>query len=62
MIIGSYHINSDKVKEILGFHPKRSIEVAIKDLCDAFKNNLIPNSFEDENYYNIKKMKLLNIK
>tara|TARA_Y100000817_G_C16838656_1_gene536961 strand:+ start:277 stop:1281 length:1005 start_codon:yes stop_codon:yes gene_type:complete len=58
----SYHINSDKVKEILGFHPKRSIEVAIKDLCDAFKNNLIPNSFEDENYYNIKKMKLLNIK
>ena len=53
----SYHINSDKIKEVLGFIPKRSIELAIKDLCIAFKNNLIPNSFEKDIYFNVKRLK-----
>lgn len=58
----SYHINSDKVKIKLGFTPKRSIEQAVQDLCQAFKNNLLPNSFDDENYFNVRKLKSLNIK
>ena len=37
----SYHINSDKIKDILNFTPENSIESAIKDLCEAFKKNLI---------------------
>ena len=53
----SYHINSDKIKNILGYAPKRSIEMAIKDLCNAFKKNLIPNSFENEIYFNVKRLK-----
>ena len=53
----SYHINSDKVANILGFIPKYSIEDAIKDLCIAFKNGKIPNSFENDIYYNIRTMK-----
>lgn len=53
----SYHINSDKIKNVLGYVPKRSIEMAIKDLCAAFKKNLIPNSFENEIYFNVKRLK-----
>lgn len=55
--IRSYHINSDKIKEILGFQPKFSIEDAVRDLCNAFKEGLIPNSFEDDRYFNVKRLK-----
>ena len=53
----SYHINSDKIKNLLGFVPRRSVEMAIVDLCDAFKKGIIPNSFESDNYFNVKKLK-----
>jgi nucleoside-diphosphate-sugar epimerase len=56
----SYHINSDKIKNALGFVPKRSIEDAVRDLCDAFKAGKIPMSFEDDRYYNVKRLKRLN--
>ena len=52
----SYHINSDKIKKILNFSPNHTIEEAVIELCDAFKNNLLPNSFDDKNYFNVKKM------
>ena len=55
----SYHINSDKIKNILGFEPKRSIEMAVKDLCKAFKEGLIPNSFENDSYFNVKRLKTI---
>ncbi len=58
----SYHINSEKIFNKLGFKPKRTIESAIKDLCDAFKNGLIPNSFEDDQYFNVKRLKNLQAK
>lgn len=53
----SYHINSDKIKNILGFVPRKSIEDAIKDLCLAFKKKLIFDSFNNINYFNVKKLK-----
>ena len=31
----SYHVNSDKVKRVLGFEPKRTIEDAVRDLARA---------------------------
>lgn len=52
----SYHISSEKIKRELGFEPKRTIEDAIKDLCDAFKAGKIPNPMDDIRYYNIKTM------
>jgi nucleoside-diphosphate-sugar epimerase len=52
----SYHINSDKIKNVLGFQPKYTIEDAVKELCDSFKKGLIKNSFEDDIFYNIKRM------
>ena len=53
----SYHINSDKIKNVLGFKPKYSVEDAIRDLCQAFANNKLPNSLNDDKYYNVKTMK-----
>ncbi len=51
--IRSYMINSDKIKKTLGFQFKKSVENAIEDLCDAFENGNIINSFSDE-WSNIK--------
>lgn len=53
----SYHVNSDKIKRILGFTPARSIEDAVRDICNAFRANKLPNSLTDERYYNVKTMK-----
>jgi nucleoside-diphosphate-sugar epimerase len=53
----SYHINSDKVTRVLGFRPKRNIEDAVRDLCQAFKLGKLPNSMTDDWYFNVKTMK-----
>ena len=58
----SYHINSDKIKKILGFVPENTIEDAVRELCLSFKKGLIPNSFEDNIYYNVKRLKELKVK
>jgi nucleoside-diphosphate-sugar epimerase len=55
----SYHINSDKIRRELGFTPKRTIEDAVRDLCDAFGKGALPNSFDDDNYYNVRTLKAL---
>ncbi len=53
----SYHVNSDKVKRVLGFEPKRTIEDAVRDLARAFRNHLLPDSFDDDWYFNVRTMK-----
>ena len=58
----SYHINSDKIKKILNYSPKRSIENAIKDLCEAFKKNLLKSSFEKDIYFNVDRLKNIQAK
>ncbi len=50
----SYHVSSEKIARELGYRPKRSVDDAVKDLCDAFKAGRIPRSFEDTRYYNVK--------
>lgn len=55
----SYHINSDKIRRELGFTPRRTIEDAVRDLCQAFRRDLLPNSFDDDDYYNVRKLKML---
>jgi nucleoside-diphosphate-sugar epimerase len=53
----SYHINSDKIKRVLGFEAKHTIEDAVRGLCVAFREGKIPNSMTDDWYYNIRTMK-----
>lgn len=55
----SYHINSDKILNALGFSPTHNIEFAVRELCGAFKENRLPNSFDDDIYFNVKRLKNL---
>jgi nucleoside-diphosphate-sugar epimerase len=57
--IRSYHINSDKIKRVLGYVPRHTIEDAVRELCRAFLANKIPNSMEDDRYYNVRLLKRL---
>lgn len=57
--IRSYHINSDKIRRVLGFQPQRTVEMAVRDLCRAFRAGLLPDSMTDDRYYNIRTMKRL---
>jgi nucleoside-diphosphate-sugar epimerase len=56
----SYHINSDKIFQKLGFAPKLSINDAVNGLCNAFSEGLLPESLENDNYFNLKIMKKFN--
>ena len=51
-----------KIYQVLGFRPRRSIEDAVEDLCNAFKNGELPNSFENDYYFNVKQLKKINAK
>ena len=55
----SYHINSDKIRCVLGYTPKHTIEQAVSDLCRAFKGRRFRNSMSDDIYFNVRRMKNL---
>ena len=57
----SYHVNSDKIRRELGFHPAHTIERAICDLRDAFEAGDVPDPMDDPRYYNIKRMQELHL-
>ncbi|MEE2704897.1 MAG: SDR family oxidoreductase [Pseudomonadota bacterium] len=60
--IRSYHINSDKIYNTLGFKPKSSIEDAIRSLCVAYREGKLSDSMKKDIFYNIRTMKKLKIK
>jgi nucleoside-diphosphate-sugar epimerase len=55
----SYHINSDKIRRVLGYSPRHTIEDAVRELTRAFLANKLPNSMEDDRYYNVRLLKRL---
>ena len=58
----SYHISSKKIKKTIGFDMNYSIKDAIKDLTNAFNKKVLDNPLDNEMYFNIKRMKSLNLK
>ena len=58
----SYHISSNKIKNILNFSTEKTIEDAVVDLKDAFDKGLHKNTLSDKKYFNIKTMNALNLK
>jgi len=58
----SYHISSEKIKNKIGFENKKNIKDAINDLVTAFKKNLFSEPLSNEIYFNIKRMKSINLK
>jgi nucleoside-diphosphate-sugar epimerase len=55
----SYHINSDKIRRVLGYAPKRTVEDAVRDLCRAFKGGKLPDSLTNDRYFNVRTMKAI---
>jgi nucleoside-diphosphate-sugar epimerase len=55
----SYHVSSRKIKEKLGYVPRRTIEDAVRDLCAAFKAGKLPDSLADDRYFNVKTVQRL---
>jgi len=55
----SYRINSDKIRRVLGYAPRHTIEDAVRELCNAFRDGRIPDSMNDDQYFNVKRLKRL---
>jgi len=58
----SYHVSSKKISKVLGFNASHTIQEAVADLRNAFNKGLLPNSMDDDRYFNIKRMQFLNLK
>lgn len=58
----SYHVNSDKIRRVLGFETRHTIEDAIQDIADAYRRGLIQSPFTNPLYSNIKRMQQLQVK
>ena len=57
----SYHVSSEKIKDILGFETKYTVKDAVYDLKSAFEKKLLTNTFNNEFFYNIKRMNSINL-
>ncbi len=58
----SYHVSSKKIKEVLGFEAKYTVKDAVLDLKNAFERKLLTNTFNNEFFFNIKRMNNINLK
>mgnify|MGYP000085374154 CR=1 FL=1 len=54
--------SSKKIAEKLGYTPKRTIEDAVRDICDAVKAGKLPNSMDDDRYINVKTVQKIGLK
>jgi len=55
----SYQISSERIRQELGFHPRRTIENAVRDLVAAFEAGRVPKAMDDSRYYNVRRMQEL---
>ena len=55
----SYHINSDRICERLGFQPRYSVEDAIRSIAEAYRQGQMAEPMTNPLYYNIKRMQEL---
>ena len=58
----SYHVNSDKIAKVLNFAPRFSVQDAVRDLCKAFGQQLLTNTFTDPRWFNVQRMQGLQVK
>jgi len=58
----SYHVSSQKIKDILNFETQYSVKDAVFDLKNAFEKKILTNTFNDEFFFNIKRMNNINLK
>ncbi len=58
----SYHVSSEKINSVLGFKTKYTVKNAVQDLKNAFETGLLIDTFNNENYFNIKRMQSIKLK
>jgi len=58
----SYHVNSEKIKRVLGFEPKYTIQDAIQGIVDAYRAGKLKDPMNNSLYSNIKRMRELQVK
>ena len=58
----SYHISSEKIRSLLGFKTKFTIQNAVKDLVNAFDKKIFSDPLNNDLYFNIKRMQSFNLK
>ena len=52
----SYHVNSDKIRAVLGFAPQRSVGDAVRDLCAHFACGEFRDALTNPVYTNVKQL------
>ena len=57
----SYHINSDRIRDELGFVPHCTIAEAVMTLVSAYDDGKIINGLENSGYHNVKRMMEINL-
>jgi len=57
----SYHVSSEKIKQVLSFETKYTVKDAVLELKDEFEKKSLINTFEDEFFFNIKRMNNINL-
>lgn len=57
----SYHVSSEKIKRDIGFVATHSLEDAVRDLKKAFDAGAIPDSLNDDRYFNVKRMQRIHL-
>lgn len=57
----SYRVDSSHIAEKIGFVPTREVDDAVSDLVKAFTENKFSNPLDNPLYFNIKRMKELNL-
>jgi nucleoside-diphosphate-sugar epimerase len=57
----SYHVNSDRIRRVLGFTAQSTIEDAVDSLCAAYRAGRIPDALTDPRYYNLKRMQTVRL-
>ena len=58
----SYHISSNKISKVLNFYPSYNIKESVMSLIEKFNDKTLFNTFDNNNYFNIKKMMEINLK
>lgn len=52
----SYHVNSDKIANVLGYVPQHTVEDAVRDLCVKFQSGQYENALTNPIYTNVKQL------
>jgi nucleoside-diphosphate-sugar epimerase len=52
----SYHVNSDKIRDVLGFVPQFSVQDAVRDLCTRFKSGMFKDALTNPLYTNVRQL------